>query len=412
MSEATEKRRALCNGHKAWLKLMSPPWHFVEGIGRAWEQVEKDPSATVLVDFITRQQNQELALQPNSQVCQDLKTYFEKNAIDPLLLGESGPWVWLARYLMALRVGSTWLNQEKLRGEDLLRDKAAGTTNANCWYSHFNAWLGGNQTFVFSLPLASKLLLTDATHVQWSDFHCPFRAFIIQLPPELACLIDPNTGDHPLDTIVVVDGYSQGRRRLQLLFKGQENENSKCLGDDATIYCNMWQVQEDDELELSVRYSQRDEDDQGGQARLAGMEGDAAVLQLMRFAVSCICYLTDFPEDRVAHINPEINRIQQKLPTLQGKPKQNAKAKLRSLLKEPVPYLVGTKVTIDPTLEKIAGAVGKGQALPPSVASYVRGHRKMQPHGPQRSLRKPIWVDPYWRNLESEVSSSKTYDVK
>ena len=293
----------------------------------------------------------------------------------------------------------------------LQEDRAAGSTNANCWYSHFNAWYRGDQTFVFSLPLASKLLLTDATHITWEDFHCPFPAFIIQLPAELACLVDSRTGDHPLDTIIVVDGNSGGDRRLQLLFKGRENENSKCMGDDATIHCHLWCKSPTDELEESVRYS-IDQDDGREHARLAGMKGHEAVQQLMRFAIACVLYLTDFPQDRVAHINPEVNRIQHKLPTLKGKARKNAKAKLRSLLRENVPYLVGTKVTIDPTLEKIAGAVGKGTALPPSVASYVRGHRKMQPCGPQRSLRKPIWVDPYWRNLESEVSSSKTYDVK
>jgi hypothetical protein len=36
----------------------------------------------------------------------------------------------------------------------------------------------------------------------------------------------------------------------------------------------------------------------------------------------------------------------------------------------------------------------------------------MQPYGPKRSLRKPKWIDPYWRNLEQEQTSSKTYDVK
>lgn len=33
----------------------------------------------------------------------------------------------------------------------------------------------------------------------------------------------------------------------------------------------------------------------------------------------------------------------------------------------------------------------------PSVRTLVRGHWKKQPHGPQSSLRKVIWREPYWR---------------
>lgn len=40
----------------------------------------------------------------------------------------------------------------------------------------------------------------------------------------------------------------------------------------------------------------------------------------------------------------------------------------------------------------------KGQA--PSVQTLVRGHQKRQPHGPGRTLRKWIHVEPYWRGPE------------
>jgi hypothetical protein len=412
MSETVSKRRALGNGHKAWLKMLSPPWHFVKDIGEAWDHVRKDPSSTMLIDYVAKKMRVELRLQNNQQVCGDLKNYFTSNGIEPLDLPESGPWMWMTHYIGALYVARSCLRKEDINDNEIQRSKAAGVTTANCLYSHFNTWLSGNQTFVFSLPLASKLLLTDATHIQWKDFHCTFRAFVIQLPPDLADLIDPHTGHHPLDSIIVVDGTANGKRRLQILFKGQENEKSKCIGDDSTIFCNVWENDKEDDLESAIAHTFRNVDDKYSQAAVAGKSGDEAILQLMRFTVACIVYLTDLPEDRVVYVNPEINRLETKIPSLSGKPKQNAKAKLRSLLKEPASYLVGTKVTIDPMLQRVAGAVGKGQHLPPSVASYVRGHRRMQPCGPQNSLRKPVWIDPYWRNLDNEVSTSKTYEVK
>lgn len=410
MSDLIAQRQRLGNGHRMWLKNVSPPWQMVVEVGQAWDEVVKDQGSPKLIEAISHWT--EPVMQSNKQCCEEMKIYFEQHNLDPLNLDVVGPYMWLRNYIIGMKVGMTFLmGQPPPKRSEMEMLKQAGAMSANCFYSNFNAWLCGSQTFAISLPLAAKLLLTDTSHVQWKDFHSPFPSFIIQLPPDLATLVDPRTGDHKLDTVVIVDGVCGGRRRIEMLFAGQENENSSCMGDDACVYANMWCNNEDDLVEEAIHYTQRD-DAPGELARVANLRGDEAQKQLMRWAVSIILYLTDFPEDRVAHINPEINRLEAKLPSLTGKPRQNAKAKVRSLLKEPVPYLVGTKVTIDPTLEKIASAIGKGQALPPSVASYVRGHRKMQPHGPQRSLRKPIWVDPYWRNLESEASTSKTYEVK
>jgi len=45
-----------------------------------------------------------------------------------------------------------------------------------------------------------------------------------------------------------------------------------------------------------------------------------------------------------------------------------------------------------------AYSLGEGKKL--DVQSFVRGHWKSQPHGPGSSLRKAIFVEPYWRGPE------------
>ena len=42
---------------------------------------------------------------------------------------------------------------------------------------------------------------------------------------------------------------------------------------------------------------------------------------------------------------------------------------------------------------------GKARSAP-NVQVLVAGHHKMQPHGPNSSLRKLIWLEPYWRGAE------------
>lgn len=411
MSDLTAKRERLGNGHKAWLKNASPPWGFVHDVGSAWEEVEKDPSTKKLVEMVLKWR--EFSVQGNQQICRDAKEYFEKHFLDPRELPNEGPYKWMASYIIGTGVALSYLDGESpISKEEMNRLRNAGSMNAHSFYANFNAWLCGSQTFSFSLPLAAKLMLTDVSHVKWADFHCPFPAFVIQVPPELATLVDPSTGNHQMDSVIVVDGYSGGRRRLELLFTGMENEKSRCLGDDANIYANMLCNDEEHLIEDAIKYNRGDFTNANTElAIFAGTTGDDATKKLMRWAAAMILYLANPNKDIVKQTNPELSRLQHKLPTLKGKSRKNAKRKIKALLQENSPYLVGTRVTIDPELEKVAGAIGRGEALPPSVASYVRGHMKMQPHGPQRSLRRPQWIEPYWRNLEQKQSTSKTYEV-
>jgi hypothetical protein len=416
MIDLISKRERYGNGHKAWLANLSPPWDLVKEVGQAWDEVRKNLSSTVLIDTVRKWR--EFEAKTNKEYCVEMKEYFEREHIDPLDLPTSGPWSWLADSVFAIQVATSFVNgRAPPRGRNARMIQEAGRINANVQYANFNAWLHGSQTFCFSLPLAAKLMLTDVSHVRWKDFHMPFPAFVIQLPPELATLVDLKTGEHKIDSIIMADGTSQGYRRIALLFTGMENENSKDLGDDAVLFANLWCEHEDDLIESSIKsnrgnYNEDGTPAQGDLALFAGAKGDEATKLLMRWACAMVLYLTSHPQDLVKETNSEVSRLRSKIPTLKGKAKRNAKRKVRALLNETSPFLVGTKVTIDPRLEKIAGAIGRGKALPPSVASYVRGHMKMQPHGPGSTLRRPQWIEPYWRNLEQERSTSKKYDVR
>lgn len=61
-------------------------------------------------------------------------------------------------------------------------------------------------------------------------------------------------------------------------------------------------------------------------------------------------------------------------------------------------FVVGRPVKVDFRLAVKAYVEGGTKSL--SVQSLVAGHHKFQPHGPGRSLRKWIFVEPYWRGPE------------
>lgn len=81
-------------------------------------------------------------------------------------------------------------------------------------------------------------------------------------------------------------------------------------------------------------------------------------------------------------------------------------------------WVVGKKVKVSPELKDIA----KGLALTESgskaasgwklrMQHAVRGHWKMQAHGPKRSLRKRVWVEPYIRGPEGKVAWAHVYEA-
>jgi len=48
----------------------------------------------------------------------------------------------------------------------------------------------------------------------------------------------------------------------------------------------------------------------------------------------------------------------------------------------------------------------------PTLVVLVSGHWKHQPCGPQHSLRKLIFIEPYWRNLEGTILGTNVHVLK
>ena len=381
----------------------------------------EDPGSTSLIDELRDMGANGCAAltDENETSCHEIKREFKALGVDHTSsdLDKGTPWAWVAYYMMAHRVGMDFIEgRSKFNNRYVKQLTAMGMSVFNTVFANYNAWACGSQIFEFSTPLASKLLLSDCSKIAWEDFRLPFQSFVVQLPVGLALIHDPTTGDHHLDSIIITEGEIDGKRNVTFLFMARENENSVVEGDDATVFATIWCKDNGTSLEESIDRCNPDQflaETPGLLKNVATLEdrkGGDAVKQLIRFAISLALYLVSHPEDRDRKNNPEVGKLHRKMGKLRGRKNTEARARLNALLKLPRPYRVGTKVTIDPNLQKVAKAAGEGRSS--DVASYVRGHHKMQAHGSKQSLRKLIWIEPYWKNLHSVTTTQKTYKVK
>lgn len=74
---------------------------------------------------------------------------------------------------------------------------------------------------------------------------------------------------------------------------------------------------------------------------------------------------------------------------------------------------VSAPVTIDLREHVKSIQHGKGRARGPTTAAWVvRGHWRNQVHGPGRTLRKQIWIEPFWKGDESMRKLFRGVEVK
>jgi hypothetical protein len=413
MENPRELRKKLGNGHWAWLANQSFSWAYVKKLGSVWNSGAPEEVVDFALEMIGRLQITDLT--SNLQFCKDIKAEFERSALDSLnyTLEDRNPWSWTLRAPFAAQLVGYLRQGFKLTEELKEAIDSTAVSTSRLWYTNYHVWNCGSQVFQFSYPLAAKLLLTDPGRVLWKDLHLPFPAFALQIPTGLIDLFDPSTGAHPLDTFLVVNGRTDDEERLFIMCMAAENDESETIGDDCIFHLSLTPKHPEETIEEVVGRTIDIQDEKGlaNIARVGDKDNLEAAKQLPLFVFSLLLYLASHPEDRVKYANPEVRDLHNKLRRLKGKKGQAARQRLKQIAKEPRPYLVGTKVTIDSRLKRVAEALGKGKRHHVHVASYVRGHHKMQPCGVGRTERKLIWIEPYWRGLESPTKTQKTYLV-
>ena len=116
---------------------------------------------------------------------------------------------------------------------------------------------------------------------------------------------------------------------------------------------------------------------------------------IFRWAMNVTLYLSsDGAVTRNVTTNKEAKRLEDRLAKL-GKSKKRAK------LLEQLKFM-------DRQRRCIVGDNSPRQSWELSIRTLVSGHWRNQPYGPERSLRRLQWIEPFWRGPEGNVEKPTT----
>jgi len=264
----------------------------------------------------------------------------------------------------------------------------------------YGVWLYGEQTFLLSEDLTSALLLTDIGNARMEDLRLPFDAFVIRIPREAVYFSYDTPGDmkRQLDSIIVSQTpNSPDFLHVTFLLSSEDLAGPANLANHVpadVIRSGTVREVVDDKLDSIQTSSNMN-------VPITGHRHVSAFKDVMRLVIAAILYISDFPEDRKRYVSNKEKTLKKKIANSKGRAKKKAQKKLDEMVRISV---IGAdyKLDRDPS--------SNGEHVEVRAASYVRGHRRMQPYGPGKSYKKPIWIKPHWRNIDGE-KRKKRYHV-
>jgi hypothetical protein len=221
--------------------------------------------------------------------------------------------------------------------------------------------------FIMSHSYAAGLMATALSEDALELVRAPYKAFMIDVPDGLLKLFNERTGrESKIRWVLVHEVESRDGRPWQYI---AHTEDSLCLwrhGVDAKYLC---------EPELpSNRW-------EGAEFISPKDERDDRVAALIGRLIVGVC---------LSFLDPENVRPSSKhRPAAHYNPERMGVEDIRT-------FKIGKKLKVD-CRQSIEDYVAGVRPRVQNVRTLVRGHWRMQRHGPKLSLKKPIWLQPFWR---------------
>lgn len=246
----------------------------------------------------------------------------------------------------------------------------------------------GFNVFNTTHSLTAALLLTQPSQITTENWRPPFDAFIICIPDDFIAIRGGNKTQWC--RYVRVSTYINGSSHIMVCGNSPEIN-----GEDRAVEIG---VQDQTDHFLSAI--------DGNTAR-AGDRLDAedptSLGLLKRLTVNFVSWMN--ATDGLNRHRPETRAT--------NKNKENRDSK-----KRPTVWLIGKEVKISRELRDAAkdqALAANGNPHPEWKVKFrhvVRGHMKEQAHGSRMTLRKTVWIEPYWRGPEDGVAWSHAYKDK
>ena len=271
--------------------------------------------------------------------------------------------------------------------------------------------------------LAQQLIHTELRGLKGKDLRLPFESILIEIPKILGFQIwNRISGWHDAESVYVEEAVVHGVRRWYLMwtaFPKEKGETPTDVADDAIAYLGIDILDDEDLGTILQKTTEKCSEDHILNDTYPPNESCEDRRKfwepLLRWVVNVAFYST-YPRAEVEKLvtNKEYRQLQERIRKLpQGKKKEELKKRLKTI--DPRErYVLGRNVVyVDKTTaEKMESERAAKAGTKPTLVVLVSGHWKHQPCGPQHSLRKLIFIEPYWRNLEGTILGTNVHVLK
>lgn len=286
--------------------------------------------------------------------------------------------------------------------------------------------------------LAWKLAHTELRNLKTDDLRLPYESVYIEVPKTARLKVYNNdTGwhrcigmyitedtfplkPHRLDHQTVlpyehVDGFRSWRIMAVGESKGIIDHGDGLVElDDALTYFRIPLVP-GESLEDMVKAAGAEMEETKREAEHLGWRNmDDEWKRLFRWAMNAMLYVTWTEPGENWIGNKEARLLWSRMRKMKGKTAKAKRSKLQKKLNQIDPQkriILGSKVVVDRNVMR-EGAPGNGEGTPVSVRTRVSGHWRNQAHGPGRTQRKLIWIEPFWRGPEDGPIVTPTHEMR
>lgn len=270
---------------------------------------------------------------------------------------------------------------------------------------------GAPSVFELRDGLAEKLTLTDLNGIKPDDVRPPLPGFYIQMPPGALELWNESTGWHKVSLVGVAEGRSdEGLRQgrvLMVVFWCEPNARSRSPSDDnaQVVFVSLPEGYDGsvEQYEASLDEAKRGAFESKSRKPFVRWDGAELSYQdgfaLLRKLIVNFCLYLSSP-------NPDIE------PTGAKQVWKDVVTKVGAVVKAVGPrarrqVTIGKHVALWDVGRKVARLTREMTA----TDVLVRGHWRHQAHGPARSLRQIMWIEPHVRRPTGGEAAHE-YNVK
>lgn len=254
----------------------------------------------------------------------------------------------------------------------------------------------GENTYEVSAGLGDRLAHTEVRGLTTEDIRLPFPNIYIIVPPEAGLKLNHiKTGEHVCNGFYVTEDLNGGKERIwKIMALGASNNSDPT--DDALFHFSMSLPPGQDLDETLMQHEERNSIAMTQMRTTSSRDYyKRSWRDLFKFVLNVVLYIT-YPDARKEFVvgNPEARKLMEQMKKHpKGSNKyERARERLKGIQQQRRVYLGrGLEPLTDTEAES---GTPRG---PLTIRVRVPGHWRMQPYGPNSSLRKIIWIDSFWR---------------